>query len=54
MAKKNYMVAAPEAAVRYGAEEGTVIELTLDEGDEVALVAAGWLTPEKKTKEATK
>jgi hypothetical protein len=49
---KTYTVASPEGAQRYGVEVGETVELDLEDGDELALTAAGWLEPVKKTKEA--
>jgi hypothetical protein len=49
---KSYTIASEEGAQRYGAEQGETVELDLEEREERAVVAAGWLTPEKKPKEA--
>jgi hypothetical protein len=51
---KTYTIASPEGAVRYAAELGQEVELKLDDHEEQAVVAAGWLEPAKKAKEATK
>ena len=49
MAKKSYLAASEEGAAYAQVEVGETVELDLDEGEELALVAAGWLEPEKKT-----
>ena len=43
-----YKVASEEGAQRYGAELGDEVELELDEGEELAVTAAGWLEKTKK------
>jgi hypothetical protein len=49
-----YKITSPEGAVRYGAEQDTTVELTLEAGEELAVTAAGWLEPvAKKPKEET-
>jgi hypothetical protein len=54
MPKSSYTIASAEGAERYGVELGESVELDLDEGEELAVVAAGWLEPTttKKPKEA--
>jgi hypothetical protein len=47
-----YTIASEEGAQRYGAEVGAEVELRLDENEERAVVAAGWIDHEKKQKEA--
>lgn len=47
----SFTIASPEGAQRYGREVGEVVDLTLDEQEERAVVAAGWIEP-KKPKEA--
>lgn len=49
-----YTVASEEGAQRYGLEVGEKVELDLDHGTELALLAAGWLEPDKKPKEEKK
>lgn len=49
-----YTIASEEGAQRYGAELGTDVELDLPADEEQAVVAAGWLDPAKKPKEATR
>lgn len=49
---KTYTVASQEGAQRYGVEVGESVDLDLEEGDELAVTAAGWLEPAKKQKEA--
>jgi hypothetical protein len=49
---KTYTIASAEGAERYGAEEGEAVELDLEPGEELAVVAAGWLEPEATTKKA--
>ena len=51
MSKKTFTVTSPEGAQRYHSEEGTDVELDLDQREETAVVAAGWLAPAKKKKE---
>ena len=48
----SYEIASDEGAQRYGAEVGATVDLELDEREERAVVAAGWLAPVKKAKEA--
>lgn len=45
---KSYTIASEEGAQRYGAELGQEVELELDEGEELAVTAAGWLEKTKK------
>lgn len=45
---KTYIVASPEGAERYGVEVGEEVELDLEERQEGALLAAGWLEESKK------
>lgn len=48
-----YTIASDEGAERYQAEPGDSVELELEPGEELAVVAAGWLEkPTKKAKEA--
>lgn len=47
-----YKVASPEGAERYGREVGETVDLDLTKDQERALIAAGWVEPEKKAKEA--
>jgi hypothetical protein len=51
---KTYKVASEEGAQRYGAEVGEEVELDLEDEQETALLAAGWLeeTTKKQAKEA--
>lgn len=45
-----YTVASAVAAEHYATPIGETIELELDEGSQLALLSAGWLTtPTKKT-----
>ena len=48
-----YLIASAEAAERYATPIGETIELDLDEGSQLSLLAAGWLTPTKKTGKET-
>ena len=50
----SYTIASEEGAQRYGAELGTEVELKLEEQEERAVIAAGWLEPATKPKEAKK
>lgn len=45
---KSYKIASEEGANRYGAEVGQTVELDIPD-EELAVVAAGWLEPVKKT-----
>jgi hypothetical protein len=47
---KTFKVASEEGAQRYGAEVGDHVDLTLEEEEKVAVIAAGWLedTPKKQ------
>jgi hypothetical protein len=47
-----FTVASEEGVQRYGGEVGDTVDLDLEAGEELAVVAAGWLEPEKKQKEA--
>lgn len=49
-----YTIASEEGAQRYAAELGVDVELHLPAEEEQAVVAAGWLEPVKKLKEAIK
>lgn len=49
---KRYKIASEEGAQRYQAELGEVVELDLDQYEELAVVAAGWLEHDKQSKEA--
>jgi hypothetical protein len=49
-----YVIASEEGAQRYGAELGESVDLHLDHGEELAVVAAGWIEHDKKPKEANK
>ena len=40
---KSYKIASPEAAERYKAEVGAKVELEINEEEERAVIAAGWL-----------
>jgi hypothetical protein len=44
----SYTVASEEGAQRYESEVGETVDLKLDENEERAVVAAGWLEPAKK------
>ena len=44
-----YTVASAVAAEHYATPIGDTVELDLDEGSQLALLSAGWLTPPKKT-----
>ena len=57
MAKKEYKLASPEGVSRYAGQQdpdadpvkvGATVELDLDDREETAVVAAGWLEPVKK------
>ena len=50
----SFKIASLEGAQRYGGEVGDTVELKLEAEEEQAVVAAGWLEPNKKPKEATK
>lgn len=50
----SYTVASDEGAERYGAAVGETVDLKLGEREETAVIAAGWLEPAKKAKEANK
>lgn len=54
MATHTFTVASEEGANRYGAEVGAEVELDITTDEERAVIAAGWLAPEKKPKEASK
>lgn len=54
MTSKAYRVSSPEGAAWAGVEEDETIEVELEDDRETALIAAGWLTPEKTTKSKTK
>jgi hypothetical protein len=49
---KSYTIASEEGAQRYGAEVGATVELKLEDREEAAVVAAGWIEPAKTKKEA--
>jgi hypothetical protein len=49
-----YVIASEEGAQRYGAAVGDPIDLKLEEREERAVVAAGWITHDMKAKEANK
>jgi len=50
----HYKIASPEGAEKYAAEVGATVELELEPGEELAVVAAGWIEHDtsKKDKEA--
>lgn len=49
-----YRIASDEGAARYGGEVDETVDLDLDEGEERAVVAAGWLDPAPTAKASTK
>jgi hypothetical protein len=49
---KSYTIASEEGAQRYGAPVGESVDLKLDDREEQAVVAAGWIEPAKTKKEA--
>lgn len=50
---KTYKVTSEEGTARYGADVGETVTLDLEDGEETAVVAAGWLEhTTKKAKEA--
>lgn len=48
----SYTIASEEGAQRYATEVGQTVDLKLGEDEERAVIAAGWLEPAKKAKEA--
>ena len=48
----SFKIASEEGAQRYGVEVGQTVDLDLEEGEERAVVAAGWLATVTKAKEA--
>lgn len=53
MADSKYRVSSPEGAVWSGAEEGEEITRDLDDEQELALLAAGWLEKSSGAKKAS-
>ncbi len=47
----SYKIASDEGADRYKAEVGEVVELDINEEEQRAVIAAGWLEPAKNPKE---
>jgi hypothetical protein len=45
---KSYVIASEEGAQRYGAEQGSAVDLDLNDDEERAVIAAGWLDHGKK------
>jgi hypothetical protein len=46
----SYKIASEEGAQRYAGELGQEVELELDEDQERAVIAAGWVEPAEKAK----
>ena len=54
MPTSSYTIASDEGAERYASELGESVELDLEPGEELAVVAAGWLEPTTKQKKEAK